>query len=314
VGSRLFAIAGVLAVLLRIGAATPAGASGLSIGAGSAVKLGDSMLNLGCNDLSIQSAGTLQAQTSTITLGGNWDNQGTFDAGSGTVVFGDGCIPNQSKITGSSTFFGLQIMTSTGKTIDFGAGATQTVLDDLTLMGTAGNLLVIHSSIPDQQAFLKLDLGGSQNIDYVDVADTGATGQTLTVGTHSVDSGNTTGWSFDILATVTPTGPSGAPTNPAPTAIPSGAPTSPATALPRNTPTGPPLAPTPTRTPTLARVPCPGDCADTGVVSIGDLIVCVNIALGSEPVGACSACDGDGSGAVTINELISAVNAALNGC
>lgn len=56
--------------------------------------LGDALLSLGCNDLLIEAAGTLDAQASTIRLGGNWDNQGTFDAGIGTVQFEDGCIPN----------------------------------------------------------------------------------------------------------------------------------------------------------------------------------------------------------------------------
>ena len=180
---RVCALASLL-VLLVIVRATAAGASGLTIGGSSTVKLGDALLNLGCNDLLIQSAGTLQAQASTIRLAGNWDNQGTFDPGTGTVVFEDGCIPNLSSIAGGNTFFKLQIMTSTGKTVDFDAGATQIVLDALKLQGTAGNLLVLRSSNPGQQAFVKLEPGGSQNIDYVDVADNGATGQTLAARTR----------------------------------------------------------------------------------------------------------------------------------
>jgi len=72
---------GVLVLLIGAGGATRVGASGLSIGALSTVRLGDALLKLECNDLLIQSAGTLQAQASTIRLGGDWDNQGTFDAG-----------------------------------------------------------------------------------------------------------------------------------------------------------------------------------------------------------------------------------------
>jgi hypothetical protein len=74
------------------GSATPAGASGLSIGAASTVKLGDALLELGCNDLHIEAGGTLQAQASTIRLGGTFDNQGTFDPGTGTLVFEHGCV------------------------------------------------------------------------------------------------------------------------------------------------------------------------------------------------------------------------------
>jgi len=59
---------------------------------------------------------------------------------------------------------------------------------------------------------------------------------------------------------------------------------------------------------------CAGDCDDGGDVAINELIVCVNIALGSAPVANCSPCDVDASGDVAINELIAAVNRALSGC
>lgn len=159
-GCRVCAVTGVLFLLTAVGGATPSGASGLSIGASSTVKLGEAPLALACNDLQIEPAGTLQAQASTIRLAGNWDNRGTFDAGIGTVLFEDGCVANLSTIGGSSTFFDLQIMTSTGKTVQFEAGATQTVLDSLTLTGAPGNLLVIRSSTPGQQAFLSLGPAG----------------------------------------------------------------------------------------------------------------------------------------------------------
>jgi hypothetical protein len=235
----------VLLLLTGFGRATPAGASGLSIGASSTVRLGDALLVLGCNDLHIAAAGTLQAQASTIRLAGDWDNDGTFDAGTGTVVFEDGCVPNQSSIAGSNTFFDLQIVTSTGKTVVLEAAATQTVLDALKLLGSAGNLLILRSSMPGQQAFLKLEPAASQMIDYVDVADNGATGQTLAAGANSTDSGNTTNWSFGTSNTDTPT------TTPTvtPTSTPSETPTATPTNTPSNTPTNTPSA-TPTVTPT----------------------------------------------------------------
>ena len=287
------ALAGMLVLLTALGGATRAGASGLTIGAGSTVTLGDAQLKLGCNDLLIQSTADLQAQASTIRLGGSWNDQGTFDAGTGTVVFEDGCVPNMSSITGSSTFFDLQITTSTGKTVDFEAAATQTVIDALTLQGAAGNLLVLRSSMPGQQAFLKLDPGGSQNIDYVDVADNDATGQTLAAGAHSVDSGNTTNWSFVTSASATPTAasatatptstptgtPSGTATNTAPTATPSNTaptatPTSTPTGTPSSTPTNTAPTATPTNTPRGANgQPCttPGQCQSMNCV---DAVCC----------------------------------------
>jgi len=59
---------------------------------------------------------------------------------------------------------------------------------------------------------------------------------------------------------------------------------------------------------------CPGDCDGSGSVTIGELVKGVNIALGSLPVSACPAFDINGDQTVAVNELIAAVNAALNGC
>jgi len=59
---------------------------------------------------------------------------------------------------------------------------------------------------------------------------------------------------------------------------------------------------------------CRGDCNGDGEVSINELIVGVNIALGSANASACPAVDGNNDLEVTINELIVAVSNALNGC
>lgn len=60
--------------------------------------------------------------------------------------------------------------------------------------------------------------------------------------------------------------------------------------------------------------PCPGDCAGDGSVTIGDLVVGVNIALGLQPVSACSPMDSNDNGSVTVDDLVRAVSAALDGC
>ena len=63
-----------------------------------------------------------------------------------------------------------------------------------------------------------------------------------------------------------------------------------------------------------AAAQCCGDCAGDGNVTIDDLIRAVNNALNGCAPGApcCGDCAGDGS--VTIDDLIRAVNNALNGC
>src|SRR4029453_6945926 len=59
---------------------------------------------------------------------------------------------------------------------------------------------------------------------------------------------------------------------------------------------------------------CTGDCNVDGMVAINELILGVNIALGSAAVAGCTALDRDGDGSVLISDLIDAVNRALNGC
>lgn len=63
-----------------------------------------------------------------------------------------------------------------------------------------------------------------------------------------------------------------------------------------------------------AQLPCVGDCDGNEMVSINELIIGVNIALGGRPVGDCPSFDSNANGLVSVNELIQAVNAALQGC
>ena len=59
---------------------------------------------------------------------------------------------------------------------------------------------------------------------------------------------------------------------------------------------------------------CVGDCDLGGFVTVDELLVGVNIALGSLPVERCATFDVDGDGNVTVDEILTAVNNALNRC
>lgn len=59
---------------------------------------------------------------------------------------------------------------------------------------------------------------------------------------------------------------------------------------------------------------CVGDCNKDGVVSIDELLVGINIALGNMMPNQCPTFDENGDGSVTVDELLAAVDAALNGC
>jgi hypothetical protein len=50
------------------------------------------------------------------------------------------------------------------------------------------------------------------------------------------------------------------------------------------------------------------------VVTIDDLVRMVNIAIGAAPLTECPAGDPDGTGQITIDDLVQGVNALLNGC
>ena len=59
---------------------------------------------------------------------------------------------------------------------------------------------------------------------------------------------------------------------------------------------------------------CVGDCNGDGQVTVNELIVMVNIALGNAPLSQCTAGDANTDGEITINEIIAAVNNTLSGC
>ena len=131
---------------------------------------------------------------------------------------------------------------------------------------------------------------------------------------------------------------------PTATATPTSTPTETPTDTPTQTPT-PTETPTPTQSPTDARTPtltqtatptftatetatpfatetptrtpvpgCPGDCNGDGEVTIDELVMMVNIALGTRPLSDCAAGDSTRDGEITIDEIIRAVTRALSGC
>lgn len=91
-------------------------------------------------------------------------------------------------------------------------------------------------------------------------------------------------------------------------------------ATPSITPT-PSLTPTPTRTsssrptPTPTVPPCDGDCNGDGLVTVNELLLGVNLLLGSSgALAQCPASDASRDGTVTVDDVVSAVVAALEGC
>lgn len=65
---------------------------------------------------------------------------------------------------------------------------------------------------------------------------------------------------------------------------------------------------------TVASAQCAGDCDGTGVVTVSELVTGVGIALGANALDTCDALDGNGDRQVSIDELIRAIGYLLDGC
>ncbi len=200
----------------------PAGAQ-LTVGSGASLDLGTGSLDLGCADLTvtgtlsagtagfsqardvgIDPAGVLNGESATLEVAGDWDNAGTFNAGTSTVAFVDGCGLASAVVAGDTTFSGLSLVTTSGKLYSITSGSTQTATGLLELMGASGNLLTIRSTLGGVAAFfVRL---GSQSVSFVDVDDNDATGGNP-IGispSDSVKGASTPGWVTGAVAPVLP--------------------------------------------------------------------------------------------------------------
>lgn len=59
---------------------------------------------------------------------------------------------------------------------------------------------------------------------------------------------------------------------------------------------------------------CFGDCGDDGAVTVDEILVLIEIALGTRPLAACDRGDIGGDGTISVDELVVAVGLALTGC
>ena len=59
---------------------------------------------------------------------------------------------------------------------------------------------------------------------------------------------------------------------------------------------------------------CVGDCNGSGQVTVDEILTMVNIALDFTPITACEAGDVNHDGKITVDEILVAVNNALNTC
>lgn len=205
------ALLGALILAVATTSGVAAVANEVIVAAGGVLDLGTGSLGLDCADLTV--AGTLSAGTvgfdsardvtiaptgvlngnsAVLEVAGEWDDAGTFNAGTSAVRFVDGCGLLSAVIAGDTTFATLDLTTTTGKLYRFTAGSTQIVTQLLTLAGAVGNRLRLRSTLDGSEAFLNLQ--GAHSASFVDVADNHAIGNPIALGPDSIKGSNTPGW------------------------------------------------------------------------------------------------------------------------
>src|SRR5262245_645632 len=161
----------LFAVLLLL--PLPALAGNVTVGTGSSLDLGTGRLALGCADLdvlgtfsagtvgftegrdvTITPSGVMNGNSATLQLSGDWDNLGSFVAGTSSVQITDGCGLLSGTVNGSTSFNNLQLSSASGKQVTFTAGTTQSVAGSFLVAGALGNQIKIRSTVGGTKAFV----------------------------------------------------------------------------------------------------------------------------------------------------------------
>ncbi|MCK4532936.1 hypothetical protein KAU39_04060 [bacterium] len=142
--------------------------------------------------------GAINCSQSLIFLSGNWENQGSFNAGTSTVTFENNTTA--STVLGNTTFYNLACQTA-GKTIFFTTGSTQTVTNLFTLTGATGNLINLRSSVDTQKWYIDFP-NGNQTVDYINVKDSDALHNTVTCSNSTNSGNNNSNWIFGTIISI----------------------------------------------------------------------------------------------------------------
>ena len=142
-------------------------------------------------DLVIAASSSLTAPPGALYVSGNWINNGIFYNNNGTVVF---TTPSTATITGSNTFYNFTC-TIPGKQINFAAGTNQTVLGTFTVAGNSGSQMLLRSSSGTTKWRISFP-NGPQSVTYVDVRDSDALSNTVTVAGGTDSGNNNANWVF----------------------------------------------------------------------------------------------------------------------
>ena len=124
--------------------------------------------NISVLDVAIGSTGRIDAGGGTIEVAGDWANAGTFSPGRSTVVFTDGGS-SVAELSGSTRFYNLSFVSSTGKRFRLSPGDDTEVINDLRVVGTALRPIVLESSQPGRTVAIRV--GGRLFEEFVEWRD-----------------------------------------------------------------------------------------------------------------------------------------------
>jgi hypothetical protein len=184
--------------------------------------------------------------------------------------------------------------------------------DVSTTMGTAVAVTLAASDADGDRLTLRVvsqpahgtaAIHGTEATYFPEPGFTGGDSFTFAAWDGSTDSnlGTVSVWVASITATPTPTTETATPATETPTAT-------------ATTTTVATTTPTQTSSPAPTPIPCVGDCHRDGVVTVEEILVGIDIALGNLPLSQCPTFDVSGDGQVTVDEILRAVNNALDGC
>lgn len=144
-------------------------------------------------------AGKSDSDSYELKIAKDFVNNGSFDAKSGTVLFTG---TENSNISGETKWFNFKAETP-GKTLIFQAGKIQEILNSLTITGSASDdkssNVVLKSSTDGEFWFIKTAVNDSNlSVDYASIKDSKCTEKSI-VANNSDDLGNTSGWIFPGL-------------------------------------------------------------------------------------------------------------------
>ena len=163
--------------------------------------------------------GTVTLPDTDLFVGGNFSNTGRIISSAGTTTFNGTTTQYLSGfMVGTSTFTNVNVSNNTanatttfvnsasttgtfmvntaGVGVEFPAGATST-FQNLSVTGTAGNEVYLHSGTPGSQ--WNIHVPGSRSVNYANIKDSDACTSDGNITTsNSTDGGNNDCWSFPI--------------------------------------------------------------------------------------------------------------------